>query len=58
MVDTKKKQQMQWTKRGAHLLLQVRTYVLNDELRTVFSVYPGIANQRGACATSGVAPTV
>jgi hypothetical protein len=36
MVDTKKKQQMQWTKRGAHRLLPVRTYVLNDELRTVF----------------------
>jgi hypothetical protein len=36
MVDTKKKQQMPWTKRGAHLLLQVRTHVLNDELRTVF----------------------
>ena len=28
-----KKQQMRWTPRGAHLLLQVRTQVLNDELR-------------------------
>src|SRR5207302_1315663 len=27
-----KKQQMRWTPRGAHLLLQVRTRVLNDEL--------------------------
>ena len=27
-----KKQQMRWTLRGAHLLLQVRTHVLNDEL--------------------------
>jgi len=25
-----KKQQMRWTKRGAHLLLQVRIKVLND----------------------------
>jgi len=26
-----KKQQMQWTPRGAHLLLQVRTQVLNED---------------------------
>jgi hypothetical protein len=31
-----KKQQMQWTLRGAHLLLQTRTKVLNDELDGVF----------------------
>ena len=31
-----KKQQMRWTPRGAHLLLQVRTRVLNDDLATVF----------------------
>ena len=31
-----KKQQMQWTLRGAHLLLQARTKVLNDELEDVF----------------------
>ena len=31
-----KKQQMQWTKRGTHLLLQVRTHVLNDELDSTF----------------------
>lgn len=31
-----KKQQMQWTLRGAHLLLQTRTKVLNDELEEVF----------------------
>jgi transposase-like protein len=31
-----KKQQMKWTKRGAHLLLQVRTKVLNGELRGMF----------------------
>jgi hypothetical protein len=31
-----KKQQMRWSQKGAHLLLQVRTSVLNDELRDVF----------------------
>ena len=31
-----KKQQMQWTPRGAHLLLQTRTKVLNQELKYVF----------------------
>jgi hypothetical protein len=38
-----KKQQMKWTKRGAHLLLQVRTHVLNGELRDLFCRwYPGL----------------
>jgi len=37
-----KKQQMRWTPRGAHLLLQVRTRILNDELSDVFQRwYPG-----------------
>lgn len=37
-----KKQQMQWTPRGAHLLLQIRTKVLNSELSEVFRLrYPG-----------------
>ena len=31
-----KKQQMHWTLRGAHLLLQTRTKVLNEELDEVF----------------------
>jgi hypothetical protein len=31
-----KKQQMRWTPRGAHLLLQVRTRVLNDQLASDF----------------------
>lgn len=31
-----KKQQMRWTKRGAHLLLQIRTRALNEELRFDF----------------------
>jgi hypothetical protein len=32
-----KKQQMRWSPRGAHLLLQVRTRVLNDDLTTDFA---------------------
>ena len=32
-----KKQQMQWTPRGAHLLLQIRTKVINDELEEYFA---------------------
>jgi ABC-type sulfate transport system substrate-binding protein len=31
-----KKQSMQWTPRGAHLLLQMRTRVLNNELEEAF----------------------
>jgi hypothetical protein len=31
-----KKQQMRWSERGAHLLLQVRTQVLNEDLQTTF----------------------
>lgn len=31
-----KEQQMQWTRRGAHLLLQTRTWVLNEELTSRF----------------------
>ncbi len=31
-----KKQQMHWALRGAHLLLQTRSKVLNDELEGVF----------------------
>ena len=41
-----KKQQMKWTKRGAHLLLQVRTHVLNGELREMFCRwYPGMTTR-------------
>jgi hypothetical protein len=37
-----KKQQMQWTPEGAHLLLQVRTQVLNDDWEATFRPwYPG-----------------
>jgi hypothetical protein len=31
-----KRQQMQWSQRGAHLLLQTRTQVLNDDLEDTF----------------------
>ncbi len=38
-----KKQQMRWSPRGAHLLLQVRTRVLNDDLAADFARwYPGL----------------
>ncbi len=38
-----KKQQMRWTDRGAHLLLQVRTRVLNEEWRSTLSLwYPAM----------------
>jgi hypothetical protein len=38
-----KKQQMRWTPRGVHLLLQIRTRVLNDALRPTFERwYPGL----------------
>jgi len=38
-----KKQQMRWTRCGAHLLLQIRTRVLDDTLTTTFQRwYPGM----------------
>jgi hypothetical protein len=40
-----KRQQMRWTPVGAHLLLQVRTLVLNGELRDKFQQwYPGLTD--------------
>jgi hypothetical protein len=37
-----KRQQMQWSPKGAHLLLQMRTRVLNGELEQIFrNWYPG-----------------
>jgi hypothetical protein len=40
-----KRQQMQWTPRGAHLLLQTRTRALDGTLRAMFERwYPGLAN--------------
>lgn len=38
-----KKQQMRWTERGAHLLLQIRVNVLNNDLHKVFQGWhPGL----------------
>jgi hypothetical protein len=43
-----KKPQMRWTERGAHLLRQVRTQVLNEDLRTTFRRwYPGMKANTG-----------
>ena len=43
-----KKQAMRWTPQGAHLLLQVRTRVLNDELADDFRRwYPSFAHVPG-----------
>lgn len=37
-----KRQQMQWTKKGAHLLVQARTKVLKEEWEDCFRQhYPG-----------------
>jgi len=39
-----KKQQMRWSQKDAHLLLQFRTRVLNDDFRDVFRKwYPNFA---------------
>jgi len=44
-----KKQQMQWSLKGAHLLLQTRTKVLNNELEDVFRRwYPQFRKQSAA----------
>ncbi len=44
-----KKQQMRWSPRGAHLLLQVRTRVLNDDLADDFRRwYPGFTRHQEA----------
>jgi len=43
-----KRQQMQWSQKGAHLLLQTRTKTLNNELATVFSRwYPDFPVEEG-----------
>ena len=40
-----KKQQMRWTPEGAHLLLQIRTHILNDQLANDFHRwYPGLTD--------------
>ena len=46
-----KKQQMHWTLKGAHLLLQTRTKVLNNELEDVFRHwYPQFRNHEKVAA--------
>ncbi len=46
-----KKQSMQWTKRGAHLLLQARVKTLNHELASTFRHwYPGLQVEDTALA--------
>ncbi len=46
-----KKQSMQWTKRGAHLLLQTRVKTLNNELASTFRRwYPGLQVEDTALA--------
>jgi len=52
-----KQQQMRWTQQGAHLLLQIRTQALNDDLRGNFCrCYPGMErdsrNQDGMAAAA------
>ena len=51
-----KKQQMRWTPKGAHLLLQVRTRVLNDELGSAFERwYPAFVMPTHAAETQELA---
>ena len=52
-----KKQQMQWTPEGAHLLLQTRAQTLDGALRGIFEKwYPGLAaNDSGVLATAAAA---
>lgn len=54
-----KQQQMQWTQRCAHLLLQVRTQVLNEDLQGTFGRwYPGMQRRCTPGAGSRLAPTL
>ncbi len=51
-----KRQQMQWARRGAHLLLQTRTRALDGTLRPLFERwYPGLANDNLASAAQAAA---
>ncbi len=48
-----KKQQMRWTKEGAHYLLQIRTRVLDDTLATEFARwYPNFKHATDAVTES------
>ena len=51
-----KRQQMQWTRRGAHLLLQTRTRALDGSLRPLFERWhPGPANDNSVSADQAAA---
>jgi hypothetical protein len=51
-----KRQQMQWTPRGAHLLLQTRTRTLDGTLRPLFERwYPALANDNTEQVTAAAA---
>jgi hypothetical protein len=51
-----KQQQMRWTQKGAHLLLQIRTQALNGDLRDTFCRwYPGMERDSGAQDPSATA---
>jgi hypothetical protein len=57
-----KRQQMQWTPRGAHLLLQARTRTFDGTLRPLFERwFPGLANNNTAevgSTAASVAPPI
>jgi hypothetical protein len=50
-----KRQQMQWTKKGAHLLVQARTKVLNEEQRGVKGLFPATVPRLSATAVGATA---
>jgi hypothetical protein len=51
-----KRQQMQWTPRGAHLLLQTRTRTRDGTLRSLFERWhPGLANDNTEQVTTAAA---
>lgn len=51
-----KKQQIQWTRRGAHLLLQTRARTLDGTPRSTFERwFPGLTNDNTARAIQGEA---
>ena len=51
-----KKQQMRWTPRGAHLLIQIRTRVLNDDLANDFQRWcPAFVAPHASVQTTEVA---
>jgi hypothetical protein len=53
-----KKQQMQWTLRGAHLLLQTRTRVLNEDLDNLFRRCPALLPARSVHGSTLLAAEV